>query len=463
MTVKRIALLLLAMILVFCSVAAAESETFRNGKVLEVTGGAVVMRSSYEMPVYEQMMIQSGDQVETAADGWVVLCVDDDKYLILEPETKVLFELEGDVRRGMIRLHLLQGAIYTEIENPLSDGDGYEITTADCVMAVRGTNFRASHEKDEESQKRQTEIQLFYGELEVSANGEPPRSEMLTDGEEISVTTLFDENGNPAGEPELGEKRLLNLDDLPEGYNRDKLKEPEALFSQEGDLPESTPVCGACSQKIIDEDDHAPVESLNKYCTEQHYRCTGTVHHCNPNYDYNPDKEGIQEGCGKEHGCENSNAHTLCRMCGDMWCDYDNGGHNTACGNDRHRPCQVGNYRQKDHKLCAYGCGGYLCNGNSHGTSSGQCSYEAVKCNYCAAEGVQHEAVSCGQHCTEQSGDHTQCGACGTYYCNGWRHHENCDHCYSVSDAASHAFCFFCEEGYVCWGNHGDGLCNGQP
>lgn len=459
MTVKRIALFLLAIMLAFCGAAAAESETFRNGKVLETTGSAIVVRSSYEMPVYEQMMIQSGDQVETAADGWVVLCVDDDKYLILEPETKVLFELEGDARRCMIRLQLLQGAVYTEIENPLSDGDGYEITTADGVMAVRGTNFRASHETDEENRQRHTEIQLFFGELEVSTDHEPPQTEVLTGGEEIGITTPLDENGAPAGESELGDKSPLDMDDLPEEYDRDKLKEPEALFGQEDDSQESAPVCSACGQEIINADDHAPVKSLSKYCKEQHYRCTDMMHYCDPNHDYNPDKNGVQEGCGDEYGCKSSNAHTLCRMCGDMWCDYDNGGHETACGNAYHRPCQInqnGYYRKSGHASCPYGCNGYLCDGALHGTGSGQCS--PVACTYCTAEAVQHDTAPCGQHCTAQSGDHTEC-ICGGWACVGTHGEMECGH-YCKQSEIGHEACPYGCGGYLCDGNtHSEELC----
>ncbi len=514
MAIKRIALILLAWTLALCSAAAAESEAFRNGKVLEVTGGAVVLRSGYEMPAYPQMMIQTGDQVETAADGWVVLCLDEDKYIILEPETKAAFELEGDSRRGMIGIHLLQGAIYTEIENPLSDGDGYEINTADGVMAVRGTNFRAAYGTDDENLQRKTEIQLFFGELVVSTTGDAPRTETLTDGEQMNLTTMLDENGEPVGEAELGEKRPLNLDNLPEKYDRDKLEKPSALFGEEDVFLGGTPLCGACGQEIMNEYDHAPVKSQSNYCKEQHYRCVGLMHHCDPNHDYNPDKEGIQEGCGDAYGCKRSNAHTLCRMCGDMWCDYENGGHETACGNARHRPCQInqrGRYRKSEHvgctygcgeylcngqshgsapcgqhcttqggehTPCAYGCGGYLCDSASHGTGSGQCS--PVICTYCAAEGVQHGSAPCGQHCTTQGGEHTPCAyGCGGYLCDSASHGTGsgqcspviCTYCaeegvqhdaqacgmHCTTQAGDHTVCIC--GGWGCVGTHGEMVC----
>ncbi len=454
MTMKQLTALLLALLLTVCSPALAEEETFRNGKVLDAQGGATVWRSNMEMPVYVQMVVQSGDRMETTADGWVVLCLDEDKYLILEPETKASFQLEGNSRRGMIRIHLHQGAIYSEIENPLNDADGYEITTPDGVMAVRGTNFRASHQQ--QGQMSQTNIQLFFGELAISTSDEISRQGALTEGQQTTLTTPLDENGEPVGETELGDPEPLNLDGLPEAYDLELLQEPEALFGQETDGDAT--LCEACGQEIVRPEDHQPIQSESKYCTGQHYRCTGTLHPCDPSQDHNPEKDGIQGGCGGQYYCRNAGNHTLCRMCGDLWCNYSQGGHQTPCGNPDHRPCQLSGYRISDHQVCPWHCGGHLCNGRSHGTGEGQCNYvPPVSCSFCGAIGSQHSAVACGAHCVNQSGDHDLCFHCATPYCNGWAHHSNCDDCYNPSEAAAHASCPECDWGYVCWEGHGVG------
>lgn len=216
---------------------------------------------------------------------------------------------------------------------------------------------------------------------------------------------------------------------------------------------------------------------ISQYCNlpegRQHTQCWPDIMHaCETDRDHNPAKEGIQEGCGNRYSCWNANAHTLCRMCGDMWCSYDNGGHETACGNAYHRPCQINQtdyYRASDHQLCGYGCGKYVCNGDSHGTGKGQCSYVEIICSFCGAEGAQHDAADCGSHCVAQSGEHVKCDGetgCGGWRCDGKSHDGmNCDHCQQMD--GDHTWCTYCES-FICHTPNvshgtGEGQCSYVP
>jgi len=63
-----------------------------------------------------------------------------------------------------------------------------------------------------------------------------------------------------------------------------------------------------------------------------------------------------------------------------------------------------------------------------------------------------------------QAGDplegHETCFNCGQPYCkSGLLHNNLCDHCYVASDAGSHALCGVCES-FICYGSHGEGVCN---
>ncbi len=172
-------------------------ETYRNVKVLETEGEAYVERNEIRMPVYEQQVIQGGDYMTTGTDGRVDLRLDDDKYMVVEEDSQVEFELEGDQEKGAIRIYLTEGAVYNEIENPLAQDDSYEIHTPDGVMAVRGTKFRVSVRKNSDGTFRETFITVFDGTVYVRVdNGEKEEAFVQAGEEAIIDKNLYEEEGN---------------------------------------------------------------------------------------------------------------------------------------------------------------------------------------------------------------------------------------------------------------------------
>lgn len=172
-------------------------ETYRNVKVLETEGEAYVERNEIQMPVYEQQMIQGGDYMTTGTDGRVDLRLDDDKYMVVEEDSQVEFELEGDQEKGAIRIYLTESAVYNEIENPLAQDDSYEIHTPDGVMAVRGTKFRVSVRKNSDGTFRETFITVFDGTVYVRVNNGEKEEAFVQAGEEAIIDkNLYEEEGN---------------------------------------------------------------------------------------------------------------------------------------------------------------------------------------------------------------------------------------------------------------------------
>lgn len=216
---------------------------------------------------------------------------------------------------------------------------------------------------------------------------------------------------------------------------------------------------------------------------EGHYDCDGMTHHSDPISAYCNLPKGRQHtacwpeighycdpangGCGDSYNCWVSNAHTPCRMCGQLWCNYESGGHETACNNAYHRPCQInqrGVYRKADHEICPYECGGYLCDGRAHGRDQGQCGYEENGCPFCGEEGEQHASALCGKHCVKQDGAHEVCdesiSGCGGWLCVGSHSPLTCEHCEQAY--GTHQECPHCGN-WMCYAQdivHGDGLCN---
>lgn len=155
------------------------------------------------------------------------------------------------------------------------------------------------------------------------------------------------------------------------------------------------------------------VKVISKYCDAipQHRVCEGDpLHYCDPE----------QGGCGDTYRCSNSNAHTACRMCGLLWCDYTLGGHETPCGNANHRPCVYAmngeTYVKADHDWCGY-CGRPRCeNDGEHGNT--KCVDACPNCGGPEKMDVAHIA-DCGEHYSCSGGSHAWCSECGAYACSG--------------------------------------------
>ena len=165
---------------------------------------------------------------------------------------------------------------------------------------------------------------------------------------------------------------------------------------------------------------HKPI---SEYCNAvpQHMTCEANdaMHFCDP----------AMGGCGDEYPCRYSNAHTPCRMCGQLWCDYSLGGHETPCNNANHRPCVYAmngkKYVKYDHDWCGY-CGAPRCtNDGEHGKR--KCVDACPKCNGPEKMNKSHK-LKCKEHYSclikDSKKNHTtKCDKCGGYKCS---HEKDC-------------------------------------
>ena len=200
-----------------CRQSLWSENTYRNVKVLETEGEAYVTRKDTQISVYEQMIIQGGDSMVTGKDGRVDLQLDDDKYLVVEEDSQVEFELEGNKEKGAICIHLNQGAVYNQIDNPLAQDDSYEIHTPDGVMAVRGTKFRVSVRTSSNGKKRETRISVFDGTVHVQLDGNSDEV-FLTEDNEAVINNNIDEKdeNNEQSKPWFTKREgQIETDNLP--------------------------------------------------------------------------------------------------------------------------------------------------------------------------------------------------------------------------------------------------------
>ena len=192
--------------------------TYRNVKVLETEGEAYVTRKDTQISVYEQMIIQGGDSMVTGKDGRVDLQLDDDKYLVVEEDSQVEFELEGNKEKGAICIYLNQGAVYNQIDNPLAQDDSYEIHTPDGVMAVRGTKFRVSVRTSSNGKKRETRISVFDGTVHVQLDGNSDEVFLTEDNEAVINNNVGEKDENNEQSKPWFTKRegKIETDNLPD-------------------------------------------------------------------------------------------------------------------------------------------------------------------------------------------------------------------------------------------------------
>ena len=177
---------LLGMTLTACG---SKEEDYRQIQVYKIDGTATVARAGSSMDAYENMQLQSGDVVETVANSYVQLKLDEDKYILLEPDTKISLQATGNSADSNTAIFLEKGAIVNQLDNPLSEKSNYQVTTPNSTMAVRGTTFRVEITYDENGESF-AKVAVYGGKVEcmlVFPDGSVQEPVMIEGGMEVLV------------------------------------------------------------------------------------------------------------------------------------------------------------------------------------------------------------------------------------------------------------------------------------
>ncbi len=157
-----------------------KEEAYRSIQVYKVEGNVDVDRPQVGvLEAYANMMLQTLDIVNVSDNSNLQVKLDEDKYILLEPNTKIRLEAAGNSTDSKTKIYLEQGAIVCNIENKLSANSTYEVSTPNSTMAVRGTTFRVEVTFDEEGNSYTVaavyegvvESHLVYPNGELSAEG----------------------------------------------------------------------------------------------------------------------------------------------------------------------------------------------------------------------------------------------------------------------------------------------------
>lgn len=253
--IKIIVLCMLAAILVIS--CGKKEEDYRQIQVYKIDGTATVARQGSSMDAYENMQLQSGDIVETVAESYLQLKLDEDKYILVEPDSKISLQATGNSVDSKTKIYLEKGAIVNQLDNPLSEDSSYEVTTPNSTMAVRGTTFRVEITYDEKGESY-AKVAVYGGKVEcnlVFPEGTIAEPVMVEKGTEVliwgdDVETEYVGSGNITYE----EMKTAVLDFLGEIIDRG-----EELSITQDELAEikeaKEALENATSEGIVEEED----------------------------------------------------------------------------------------------------------------------------------------------------------------------------------------------------------------
>ncbi len=160
-------------------------DTYRVLKVFEMSGSAVISREGLgELDAYVGMNLENGDTISVGEDSTMRIVMDNDKYVLLDSGTVLSLSAAGNAFDSRTKIDLKEGTILNEITKPLSANSSYEVTTPKATMAVRGTSFMVTVEKNTDGSYN-IYVNTFEGKVEV---------------------TLLDENGDPTDQKAFAEE-----------------------------------------------------------------------------------------------------------------------------------------------------------------------------------------------------------------------------------------------------------------
>ncbi len=237
--VAGLAVILVAVFFLFLG----KEEAYRNIRVTEVVGDVTIDREDVKaLKVSAQMNLLSGDELITGEDAKVTLQLDDDKFVVVDENSKVLLFATGTEDDSKTRLELEYGAVFSDIKSKLSANSNYEVITPSSTMSVRGTQFEVAYREVKDAfgkvTGRQVKVLTFEGAVQVAPEGKKEEARVSVPGTfEVLVEA---ENGEVRFE---GETQNIEAEDLSEFtalyLKEDILKNIYGMSEEEKKIKES--------------------------------------------------------------------------------------------------------------------------------------------------------------------------------------------------------------------------------
>lgn len=200
-----------------------KEEAYRIIKVMEIQGDVSLYRSSLgELEIYEDMRLESEDELVVDANSHVYLSLDDDKYLYVDEDSKIVIEASGNETDSKTKIKIEKGNVISEVKNPLSAKSTFEVETPNSTMSVRGTVFSVDVKYDQYNNSY-TKMAVFDGKVSstlVFPDGTtakevlvPTNYEVLVHGDEVISEYVL--RGKEVEGSLSDEIYPINVDELP--------------------------------------------------------------------------------------------------------------------------------------------------------------------------------------------------------------------------------------------------------
>ncbi|MDO4877164.1 MAG: FecR family protein [Oscillospiraceae bacterium] len=142
-------------------------------------------------PVVENLRFQSGDALNTGADGLATIGLDDAKIVTLDHNSRAEFKK----KKNQLELNLTKGALFFNVTEKLKSDEKFDIKTSTMTAGIRGTSGIVYY--DETDDLRET-IAITDGVVEISATnpdtGET-RTAKVEAGKQLKVYLYSDRPG----------------------------------------------------------------------------------------------------------------------------------------------------------------------------------------------------------------------------------------------------------------------------
>ena len=165
-------IVVLAVLFVFLSF---KEESYRSIAVDNLCGTTLISsEKTEEKEAYKGMHLYSGDSVDVQNESNLTLCMDGDKYVYAEENTKFKVESTDNEVENKLVICLTEGAVINRLKKTLEEGESYTVETPNATMGVRGTVFRVTVDSDEKG-LNYARVEVFDGSVQVDlkkANGD---------------------------------------------------------------------------------------------------------------------------------------------------------------------------------------------------------------------------------------------------------------------------------------------------
>lgn len=188
------AILIAAIVLVIC-LCLPKGKTYRSIKVFDLKGTVLVTRNNNDITAKKEMKLKNEDIFTVKEESSAILKLDNDKFIMVEENTKIKLEATGKSNNTKTRLLVYEGGVIVEVKEKLKESESFEIASSNSVMAIRGT--RVQFVVTITNEKITTLTKLLEGKVDLTALKKAATSvEMLTTSITDNTCLTFETNVN---------------------------------------------------------------------------------------------------------------------------------------------------------------------------------------------------------------------------------------------------------------------------